>query len=428
MQITTTKINETKIKLNVSADTKILENAKNETLRRLAKNVTLPGFRKAKAPLSMVEKHLDSQNLQTEFLEKAINDVYTSVVEQEKLRPVVQPSVSIKKFVPFDTLDLEFEVEVVGKVKLADYKKIKLPKPKVNVTEKDLNEVIQNLQTRMAEKLDVDRAAKKGDQVWIDFEGFDAKTDEAVNGADGKNYPLLLGSDTFIPGFESNLIGLKSNDEKEFVIKFPKDYGVKALQSRDVKFKVSVLKIQEVIEPELNDEFASKVGPFKNLAELKEDIKKQLTNEKQQQSDRDYADKLLTEIAEKSTVDIPEALVDEQIERIIDDQKQNLVYRGQTWKEFLDAEDMTEDEYRKNVRPNAELRVKAGLVLAEIAEEEKIMVTPEELEIRMQLLKGQYKDPAMQAELDKPESRRDIASRIVSEKTINKLTEYAQAK
>lgn len=428
MQVTTTQINKTKIKLNVTADAKILQTAKAESLKVLAKSVTLPGFRKGKAPLSLVEKHIDPQSLQTEFLERAINDVYVAVVEQENLRPVAQPNVSIKKFVPFDTLDIEFEVEVVGKLKLADYKKIKLPKSKVEVTSKDVNEVIKNLQVRSAEKLDVDRVAKNGDQVWIDFEGFDAKTNEVVNGADGKNYPLLLGSDTFIPGFESNLVGLKTNDEKEFVITFPKDYGVKALQNRDIKFKVSVLKVQEVVEPELNDEFASKVGPFKSVAELKDDIKKQLTNEKKQQSDRDYADKLLTEIADKSTVDIPEVLVDEQIQKIIDDQKQNLVYRGQTWKEFLEAEGMSEEEYKKSVRPNAELRVKAGLVLAEIAEAEKISVTPEELEIRMQLLKGQYKDPAMQAELDKPEARRDVASRIVSEKTINKLTEYAQSK
>jgi trigger factor len=428
MQITKSQLNDTKVKLSITADVQILQKAKKEALQQLAESTRLAGFRPGKAPLSLVEKQADPKTLQSEFLDRALNYIYAAAVEDQKLRPVAQPQVSIKKFVPYDTLEIEAEVEVVGDIKLTDYKSFKLPKPVASVTAKDVSEVIDNLRVRAADKKDVDREAKDGDQVWIDFDGVDTKTKEPVKGGDGKNYPLVLGSNTFIPGFEPNLIGLKSGQEKSFDIKFPKDYGVAALQNRGVTFKVVVSKVQEVIEPKLDDEFAAKVGPFKNMAELKADIKKQLTVEKESQSDRAYTDEVLTKVTEKSKVAIPDVLIDEQIDRLITDRKQDLTYRGQTWKEFLESEGQTEEEYRSKIKPEAELRVKAGIVLGEIADKEKITVTPEELEIRMQILKGQYKDQSMLAELELPQSRREIASRMISEKAIEKLKSFALSK
>ena len=181
-------------------------------------------------------------------------------------------------------------------------------------------------------------------------------------------------------------------------------------------------------KPKLDDAFASTIGPFKTLAELKADIRKQLKAEKQQEANRAYENELLQKIADKSTVAVPKALVDEEINRIEDEDKRNTAYRGQTWQEHLDAEGVDAEGHREKQRPAAELRVKAGLVLGEIADQEKVTVTPEELDLRIQLLKGQYPDPAMQAELDKPENRRDIMSRLLTEKTLAKLVRYASAK
>jgi trigger factor len=427
MQVTKRQIDETKVQLHIVADAETLQKAKTEALDHIASSMRLQGFRAGKAPLSLVEKQADPRALQTEFLDRAMNAIYGMAIDQERLRPVAQPQVNIKKFVPFTTLEIEADVEVIGEVKLADYKKVKVAKQSAAVTAKDVDEVIDSLRVRAADKKDVDRPAKDKDQVWIDFVGTDAKTKAPVNGADGKDYPLVLGSNTFIPGFEPHLIGLKSGEEKTFDLTFPKDYGVAALQNRQVTFTVTVSKVQEVIEPKLDEAFATKVGPFKTIAELKADIKKQLVDEKNQQADRAFSDELLTKITEKSTVAIPPSIIDEQVERLVIDQKQNLTYRGQTWSEFLGAEGISEEEYRKQRRPEAELRVKAGLILAEIADKENITVTPEEFEIRMQLLKGQYKDPTMQTELDKPESRSEIASRMISEKTIAKLAAYADA-
>jgi trigger factor len=428
MQVTKKNLSDTKVQLIVAADADQLQAAKNEALAQLAGDLKLSGFRPGKAPLSIVEKNVDPTKLQTEFLDRVINAVYGATIDEYKLRPVAQPQVKVSKFVPFDTLELEFEVEVVGEIKLPDYKKIKMAKEPVKITAKDVDEVLEQLTQREAEKKDVDRPAKNGDQLWIDFTGVDAKTKEPIQGADGKDYPLTLGSGAFIPGFEPELIGLKKDAEKTFTVTFPKDYGVKTLQNRKVTFTVTVHKVQELVTPKVDDALAAKVGPFKNVQELKDDIKKQLTSERGYQAERDFSDKLLREVTKKTKAAIPDVLIDEQIDRIISDQKQNLMYSGQTWQEFLEAQGVDEATYRKQQREEAEMRVKAGLVLGEIAEAEKITLTPEEVEIRLQVLKGQYPDKQMQSELNKPSSRREIASRLLTEKTINKLTAYATAK
>lgn len=426
MQVKLTDLSDTKFKLEVKAGQDYLTSLKQKTLRHLgAKHVKLPGFRTGKAPLNLVEKQVDQSLLQQEFLDEAINHLYVQAIKAEKIRPIANPQINIKKFVPFTKLEFEAEVEAIGQIKLPDYKNVKLEKPKVSVTARDVDEVINGLKKRQAERKEVDRPAKNGDELVIDFKGTDTKG-EPVNGADGKDFPIIIGSNTFIPGFEPNLVGLKAGANKTFSLNFPKDYGVKALQNKKVTFAVKTHKVSEVTEPKVDDAFATKAGPFKALAELKADIKKQLLAERHTQTDRDFENALVGQIASKAKVVVPETLIDEQVQRGEEQERQNLAYRGQTWQDHLKEEGVSEEEHRKRNRPDAELSVKAGLVLSEIADQEKITVTPEELEIRLQVLKGQYKDQTMQAELDKPESRRDIENRLMTEKTLAKLVEYAR--
>jgi trigger factor len=311
---------------------------------------------------------------------------------------------------------------------LPDYTKIKVARKDVKVGTKEVDEVVESLRARVAERKEVKREAKDGDEVLIDFTGVDAKTSEPISGADGKGYPLVLGSNTFIPGFEENLVGVKSGDEKIFTITFPKDYGVQALQNRKVSFTVTAIKVHEVVKPKIDDAFAEKVGPVKTVADLKADIKKQLEYEQQTQVDRDYESEILEKITEKSEVAIPKVLIDEEIARVEQDEKQNLIYRGQTWEEHLKDEGVNETEHFEQKRPGAEKNVKAGLILTEIADKEGITVTPQELEVRLQVLRGQYQDKQMQAEISKPENRREISNRMLTEKTLERLKSYASAK
>ena len=427
MQTTKKQINETKVELAIVADAKQLATLKQSVLERLKSNVKVTGFREGKAPITLIEKQIEPSLLQSEFLDEAINEFYSQAVTERKLRLVSQPKITVAKFVPFTTLEFNAELEVVGDIKLPDYTKIRLAKKPVTVTAKDVNDVIARLRTREAEKKEAKRPVKNGDEVTIDFTGVDAKTKEPISGADGKAYPLVLGSNTFIPGFEPELVGLKTGDQKKFIVTFPSDYGVQALQNRKVEFTVTAKKIQELIEPELDDKFVAKIGPFKTVAELKTDIKKQLTVERQQQAQRELESDLITKIAEQATVAIPDVLIEEQLDRLEQDERQNLAYRGQTWQEHLAEEGVDEAGHRAKHKDAAELRVKAGLVISEIAELEKLTVTPEEFEVHIQVLKDQYPDAQMQAELDKPENRRDVLSRILTEKTITKLVAYATA-
>lgn len=428
MQVKKEQLSPTKVKLTISAEPALLDGIKQEVVESMGKSAKVQGFRAGKAPAHLVEKQLDQQLLQSQVLERAVNHLYVDVVQQENVRPAAPPQIAITKFVPFTTLEFTAEVEAVGDIKVADYKKIKLaPKP-VEVVAKDVNEVLENLRARSVTKKTVERAAKAGDEVVINFKGVDAKTKEAIQGAEGKEHSLALGSKTFIPGFEDELVGAKSGDTKKFDLTFPKDYGAKEMQNRRVAFTTEVLKVQELVKPKLDDKFAATVGPFKTLTELKADIKKQLKAERQREAGAIYDNELLEKIAEKSSVTIPDSLIEDEISRLEDEEKRNLAYRGQTWQEHLETEGVTAEAHREQKRTSATLRIKIGLILGEIANRESITVTPEELEIRMQLLKGQYPDPSMQAELDKPEARRDIASRMMTEKTIEKLRAYATAK
>jgi len=424
MQITRTDTSPTNVTLKVIATAVELEPIKKHVLASHFADVKVPGFRGGKAPLHLIEKNINQQAFLDEFMEHSLNDLYRRAVEQEGLRPVGQPDVQLKKFVPYTEMEFEATQDVIGKVELPDYKKIKLPKTKVTITAKDVDDVIKSLQARMAERTEVKRPAKDGDEVVIDFAGADEQG-EPITGATGTDYPLVLGSKSFIPGFEEEVVGVEPGASKEFKVTFPKDYGVADLQSKKVTFSITAKKISELIEPKLDDEFAAKVGPVKTVAELKADIKKQLESERSWQAEQAYQSELVKKISEKAKVDVPEALVEEQIKRMEDEERRNLAYRGQTWEEHLKAEGVDEKLHHDRMRPDATDRVKAGLVLSEISEQEGIDVTPAELEERLKTLRGQYEDTGMQEELNKPDNRQEIASRILTEKTVQKLVDYA---
>ncbi len=422
MKVSREAKSDTLVLLNIQAEQSELDEIKQHVLRRLAPGIKAPGFRPGKAPLNIVEKQVGPQVMQQEFLDDAANALYNRAIKNERLRPVGNPTVNLKKFVPFTALEMEVEVEAIGKIDLPNYKDLKVEKPVAQVTAADVNDVIENLRVRMAEKQEVERAAKKGDEVWIDFEGKDSQG-KPVSGASGKDYPLLLGSNTFIPGFEDNLIGVKKGDKKTFKLNFPKDYGLQALQGKEVTFEAEAVKVQELNKPAADDALAAKAGPFKTLAELKKDVKQQLTSERQNQAKQAYDNALVKALADNTVVTIPDSLVEDQVLHMEEEEKRNLVYRGQTWQEHLDMEGINEEEHRARHKPDAVLRVKAGLALSEIAELEKIFVTPEELEIRLDALRQQYSDPQMQAELAKPENQREITNQLMTEKTINRLVE-----
>ncbi len=335
MHVEVKKISETEVSVTVTAGETELLPYKQKVLNRLAKQVKLPGFREGKAPTGLIEKNIDSGTLQTEFLDESLTQLYSKALVQEKLRPLTKPDVSIKKFVPFTDLEFNVKTHIVPIIRLPKYKGLKAKKPAVIITDQDVKEIIEKLKIRAAEKKSVDRAAKKGDEVLIDFKGSDAKG-KAISGADGKDYPIVLGSDAFIPGFETNIIGMKPDSKKTFTLTFPKDYGVKALAAKKVTFEVKVNKVHEVTSPPVDDDFAAKIGPFKSVKDLKDDIRKQLTAERQREADQKFGSDLVRQVVDNTTVLIPEPLIEQQIGYSLEELRRNLTYRGQTYQEFLE--------------------------------------------------------------------------------------------
>jgi trigger factor len=338
-----------------------------------------------------------------------------------------RPSVEVKKFVPAQELEFIAEADVLPKVTLGDYRKLRAAREPVKVDAPDVDEVIERIRSGMSEKNEVDRAAKNGDEVVIDFVG--KIGDEPFDGGSAQDYPLKLGSNSFIPGFEEALIGVKAGDTKDVALTFPSDYHVSNLAGQEVVFAVTVKKVQELSLPELNDEFAAKAGPFTSIKDLKADIKKEITAQKEREAIDRLKDELVKQLVDKSKVAVPAVLREDQIRSIEQDLTQNLMYKGMTFEQYLEGKGYADrDAWAKNeATETADMRIKAGLVLAELSKQLKIEATADELAEHINAYKTQYaNNPDMAKRFDEPEAQREIANRLITEKTVDALVAASQ--
>ena len=416
---------ETKVTLTISLGKDELEAAEQVALTKLAANVKAPGFRKGKVPASVAAKHVDQSQLMEQTLDDAISKAVAEAFLAENVQALARPEVAVKKFVPHSELEFTATVDVVPPVKLGNYKKLGVASEKATATTAEVDEMIDRLRASLAETKDVTRAAKSGDQVSIDFVG--KKDGTAFEGGTAKDYALELGSNSFIPGFEEGLIGVKAGDKKDLSLKFPDDYHVEDLAGADVVFETTVNKVQEKVLPELDDDFAKKAGAgaeVTTLKDLKADIKRELTAQKERETAEKHKDELVGKLVEVSKVEAPEVLVQDQVRSIEQDMTQNLMYRNITLDQYLKAQGFKDrdDWQKKEVVPAAEKRVKAGLVLAELSKELKIDASDKELADFTDTYKQQYaNNPEMVKRFDEPEVQRDLRNRLLTEKTVDEL-------
>ena len=424
MKTTVTHESDTRVKVVVAANHAELAAAEQVALKRLAKTVKVNGFRTGHVPLEIVKKHADPNALAQETLDAALNRAVAEAFLNNNLQVLARPEVEIKKYVPGELLEFTAEADVLPEVKLGDYKKLKAKKAAVNVDKKEIDEVIERIQKGLSEKKEVKRAAKIGDETVIDFVG--KKDGEAFQGGTGKDYPLVLGSNSFIPGFEDALVGLKAGDTKDVKLAFPKDYHAKDLAGQDVVFEVAVKKVNSVKLPALDDKFAAKAGPFTSMDDLRKDIKAEITAQAERKATDDLKDELVKQLVAKSTVSVPSVLRDDQIRSLEQDLRQNLMYRGRTLEQYFEEKGYADRDAWVKAEANdaADARIKAGLVLAQLSKELKIEATADELAAHINAYKQQYaNNPKMAKHFDKPEAQREVANRLITEKTIDKLVE-----
>ncbi len=396
--------------------------AKDAAVKQLAKSVKVQGFRKGKVPAKVAEKNIDPATLASEATEYAINRALNDVIALEDLRVLDQPKVDVKKLVPFTTLEFTAVIDVLPEIKLGNYKKLTAKKQPVKVEKSEIDEVIERMRGGFAEREAVEREAKDGDEVIMSFNGRDEQGAE-IEGAKGEDYPLTLGSKSFIPGFEEQIVGHKAGEMFDIDVTFPADYHAEHLKGAKVRFAIDLKKVHEVKLPAVDDEFAKKSGPFNTAKELLDDIKRELTAQKERQALDQYKDDLLGDLVGKSDVSAPEVLVNDQVGAIERDLMQNLMYRGQTIDNYIESRGYKDKDelIAKDLRPMAERRVQSGLILAELSKAEKIDISAEELEA--ELAKRKEEAPTMAAQLDSPEARRDLANRVITEKTVDRLVE-----
>lgn len=421
MKHTLKKSSETEVHISVELDGTDLATAKRAAVQELSKSVKVPGFRAGKVPANVAEKHIDPLALANTTTENAINIAVNDIAIDEQLRILDRPQVDLKDFQPYDSLTFEATIPVVPEVTLGDYKKLKAKADTVDVTDAEVDEVVERMRSQLAEKKAVTREASSGDEVTIDFVG--KRDGEPFDGGTAKGYDLVLGSNSFIPGFEEAIIGHKPGDAFDVPLTFPADYHAEHLKGADTVFSVTLQEIKEIVLPEVNDEFAVKVGPFKTVEGMREDIRAELTQQKEKAADDKLKDDLVGELVSVSTVPVPQVLVDDQLRQIEQDAMQNLMYRGMSPEQYLQQMGYKDhDEWReKEFKVAAERRVQAGLALAELSKVENIDVTKEELDARHAQMLEQY--PTMKDQLDAPEARRDLANRVITEKTVDRLIE-----
>lgn len=414
-------LSDTKVAVNVTLGVSELKDAELAALNELGKDIKVPGFRKGKVPVSVVSKNVNPNMLAQKTLESALSKAVADAFISEKLQALDRPEVEVKKFVPGSELEFTAESEVMPKIKIGDYKNLKSTAKKVSVTKKDISEITDRLKKGFSSKKTVQRPAKLTDEVNIDFEG--KKDGIAFDGGKGEKYDLVLGSNSFIPGFEDGIIGKKTGETFDLKLTFPEDYHADNLKGAEVVFTTTINEIKEVVEPELNNELAAKAGPFKTVEELEDDIKREITKQKETEATEKLKDDLVAELVEKSTVPVPDVLLKDQMKLIEQDTNRNLMYRGMSIDDYIkslkykDKNDWLENE----VRPIAEKRVKAGLLLAELSKVEKIEATENELLEKINQLGKQYPSEDMRKHLKTPEVQRDVANRILTEKTVDRL-------
>lgn len=422
MKVSTKKTSDTSVEIKVVLDKNDLKEAEEKAVARLAKEVKIEGFRKGKAPLDVARKNINPNDLASVTLDIAVRTTVPKAFEEGKSTPLMIPNVEVTKFVPGETAEYTAKADILPEVKLGDFKKLGVKKEEVKVVEKDVKEILDNIQNAYAEKKPAKKKAEMGDEVIIDFEG--SLNGEKFEGGAAKNFTLGLGSHQFIPGFEEGIVGHESGDRFDLELTFPKDYHADKLAGKKTVFNVLVKQVNETIKPALDDELAKKCGPFKNIDELKADIKKNLELQNNAKADEKFKDDLVNKLVEKSKVSAPEIMIKDQLNAIKRDIEANAARQGLHFEDYLKQTGQTEEDWEKMARDIAEKRVKASLCLQILARDEKITVEDDLVDAKISELREVYKKSkeALQ-NLKDPNVRQDIKNRMTIEKTLNYLVE-----
>ena len=415
------KLEKSRVALTIETSAEEFEAAVNKAYLKMRGKINVPGFRVGKAPRKIIEKMYGAEVFYEEAVNILLPDAYEDAVKEKELNVVGYPEVELESCTK-DGVVFKCTVAVYPEVTLGQYKGLSATRPVVTVTDEDVDKRLRELADRNSRLVSVEREAKEGDTAVIDFEGF--LNGEPFDGGKGENHSLELGSHSFVPGFEEQVIGMKAGDEKDIDITFPEDYHAD-LAGKAVVFKVKVHEVKEKEVPEMDDEFAKDVSEFDTLKELKADLKKKITEERQKDADRAFEDALMEQVAANITADVPDAMIENQARQFLDNFKMQIAQQGIPYDQYMKMTGMDEAKLLADAKEPSERQVRLDLALAAIIEAEKLEVSDEDVEAEFKKMAEQYN---MDLEMVKKYLQADqVKDQLLTQKAVAVVVDSATA-
>ncbi len=377
MNVTRTDLPKSQVKLVIEADTEVLKKCRTQALDKISAEANIPGFRKGHIPENVIVEKYGNEIILAETADIAVPRLLTDAIVTEKLSPIDRPEVDLESIEPFR---FSATITVLPEVNLGKWDAITVPKKKLSIAKKEIEEVIQNLQDRFKERTPVERAAKKEDFVELDFAG---KTPDGVplDGTQSKMHPIILGEGNFIPGFEEEVLGMKPGEDKTFPVTFPADYQAAHLAGKEVHFDIKLHTVQEQKRPEVNEAFAEQVfGKKMPAKDMEAEIEKILLEKAEDEERQRRENELIEQWAKLAKVEIPDIIIEEELNTMVAFLQQQMERANMTWEKHLENLKKTDEEVRNEMRPEAEKRAKQRLVLGKVLAEAKPEATDEEID------------------------------------------------
>ena len=390
MSVQVEKLENNMAKLSIEVSAEEFDAAVKKAYESNKSRFNVPGFRRGKAPFAIIKKMYGVGVFYEEAVNSLIDSSYPEAVKECGEKVVSSPSINVTQFGEGQPLLYEATVALEPPVELGEYKGVEVEKAVVEVTEEDIDKALETERDKNARIVDVtDRPVKAGDQITLDFKGYvDGKSFE---GGEAQDYPLTIGSNTFIPGFEDQLVGKSIGVESEVNVPFPDDYPAKELKGKDARFVVTVKTIKEKQLPELNDEFASEVSDFETLAEYREDLRAKIQTEKERQATSFNEDRVVEKVVANATIDVPQAMIETEARGMIENFAQQLQGRnGISMDDYMKYTGMTTEKLMEQFTPDAEKRIRTRLTLEKVAEVENIEIDDEAVDAQIEKMAGEY--------------------------------------
>lgn len=418
--------NKNELKLEFTVVAEKFEDAMKKVYFQTAKYFNIPGFRKGKAPMKIVEKYCGESIFYEDAFNEILKEEYDKELKENDITAVSYPEFDIKQMEKGKDLIFTATVQVKPEVKLGKYKGIELKKVEYTVKDEDINHELGHMQERNSRIVTVeDKPVEKGNIAVIDFEGF--VDEKAFEGGKAEGYELEIGSNTFIPGFEDQIVGMKAGEEKDVKVKFPDEYFSKDLAGKDATFKVKVNEIKKKELPELDDDFAKDVSEFDTLKELKASIKEKLEKENEEKVKFETQDAAVKNVCDNTEIDIPSGMIDSEIDNMVNDMKSRLQYQGLTLDNYLKMVGKTEQEFRKDYEEQAKEAVKSRLVIEAIVKAEKIEADDKDITAKIEEMAKNYGREAK--DLEENEALKNyIKGSLETEKAIEFVVKNAKIK